>query len=254
MASSILVRDFLGRISTALLDLSPQFERWSESELVGAINDGQRAIAKYLPHSCAQVATIKLVPGSRQSIELIPSSRIVPPAQDLYGTMLLSINCNKGELGTEEGASVKQISVETLDATDPLWRSRSGSFIKQYTYDPRTPKHFNVYPAAGASTHVEISLLANPTQIVISSPGEYATGGSGASRLSIDDTYSDDLMHYVLARANMKEAEFSGNANLAASYTSLFINSINAQALAMTGQNPNLQTLPFSPEVPAAAQ
>lgn len=254
MASSILVRDFLGRVSTALLDLAPQFERWSESELVGAVNDGQRAIAKYLPHSSSRVIVAKLVSGSRQAIDYIPASRVYQGSGDVYGVSLLSLNCNRGSDGATEGGSIRSISAETMDSTDPLWRSKTGSSIKSYSYDPRTPKHFNVSPAVTGNVYVEMSILSNPTPVVVTSAGQFAMSGSSGVKLSIDDTYSDDLLHYVLARANMKEAEFSGNANLAASYTTLFVNSINAQATAMTGQNPNLQTLPFSPTAPAAAQ
>lgn len=254
MASSILVREFLSRVSTALLDMAPQFERWSESELVGAINDGQRAIAKYLPYSCSQVVIFKLTPGARQSIEYISGSRVYPAGTEIYGSMLLSLNSNRGSTGADEGVSIRAVSVETLDSTNPSWRSKTSDTIKHYTFDPRTPKHFNVYPAPSGDVYVEGSMLCNPTPIVISSPGQFAVGGSSATKLSIDDTFSDDLFNYVLARSNMKEAEFSGNANLAATYTAMFVNSINAQASAMTGQNPNLQTLPFTPEAPAAAQ
>ena len=45
----MLVREVLRRVCTLLTDVSPQFVRWSEGELVDWVNDGQLAIARYLP-------------------------------------------------------------------------------------------------------------------------------------------------------------------------------------------------------------
>lgn len=254
MASSILVRDFLKDVSTALLDLSPQFERWTEAELVSAVNDGQRAIAKFLPHSCSRVDVVKLAPGVRQSIEFIPSSRVYAGSGDIYGAQLLGVNCDMGPTGATPGDAIRIVAVDVLDASTPSWRTKTGTKVRQYTYDPRVPKVFNVSPgvASAANVWVEVSLLANPTPLSTAG-GIFGMAGSSPIKLSIDDQYIDDLRHYVLARANLKEAEYGGNANMAATYTTLFVNSINAQAQAVSGQNPNLQTLPFAPNSPATA-
>lgn len=257
MPSTTLVKDFLFRVSTQLLDLSPQFERWSEVELVDALNDGQRVIAKLLPHTCSRVDAVRLVPGTRQSIALIRADSIVPgdgrsPA-DTYGQMLLGVHRTMGTNGLMPGNALRIVDRDVLDATQPDWHTKTGT-PREYTYDPRTPKVFYVSPGvpANVSTWVEISLVADPTPVP-NTGGLFGKSGGATTLLSIDDRNVDDLFYYVLARANLKEAEYGGNANLAASYTQLFVNSMNGQIAAVTGVNPNLKNLPMNPGAMASA-
>ena len=105
---------------------------------------------------------------------------------------------------------------------------------------------------------VEVAYLADPVVIPLPAPvppatSAYGYNGTSTTTISIDDKYVDDLVNYILARAYLKDAEFAGSANLATAHTNLFISSLNAQVTAMTGVNPNLKTLPFTPNLPAAA-
>ena len=63
----------------------------------------------------------------------------------------------------------------------------------------------------------------------------------------MSDEYIDDLVNYIVARANMKPVEWA-DGNKAAYFTSLFTGSLNAKVVAVTGNNPNLTRLPFAPE------
>ncbi len=257
MLSSTLVKDFLFRTSTQLLDLAPQFERWGEIELVDAVNDGQRVIAKLLPHTCSRVDTVRLVPGTRQGIALIRAADILPgdgsAAVDAYGQMLLGVHRNMGGDGLTPGSTLRIVDRDVLDSTQPDWHTKAGT-PREYTYDPRTPKVFYVSPGVPATgnTWVEISFVADPTPVP-NTGGLFAKSGNSTIKLSIDDRNVDDLFYYVMARANLKEAEYGGNANLAASYTQLFVNSMNGQVAAVTGVNPNLKNLPMNPGAPASA-
>lgn len=257
MPSSTLVKDFLFRTSTQLLDLAPQFERWGETELVDAVNDGQRVIAKLLPHTCSRVDTVRLVPGTRQGIALIRAADILPgdgsAAVDAYGQMLLGVHRNMGGDGRTPGSTLRIVDRDVLDSTQPDWHTKAGT-PREYTYDPRTPKVFYVSPGVPATgnTWVEISFVADPTPVP-NTGGLFAKSGNSTIKLSIDDRNVDDLFYYVMARANLKEAEYGGNANLAASYTQLFVNSMNGQVAAVTGVNPNLKNLPMNPGAPASA-
>lgn len=257
MPSTILVKDFLFRVSTQLLDLSPQFERWGEVELVDALNDGQRVIAKLLPHTCSRVDAMKLAPGTRQSIALVRAANIIPgdgsAAVDTYGQMLLGVHRNLGTDGATPGNTLRIVDRDVLDATQPDWHTKSGA-PREYTYDPRTPKVFYVSPGvpAAGNTWVEVSFVADPAPVP-NTGGLFAKSGNSTIKLSIDDRNVDDLFYYVMARANLKEAEYGGNANLAASYTQMFINSMNGQVAAVTGVNPNLKNLPMNPGAPASA-
>lgn len=257
MPSSTLVKDFLLRVSTQLLDMGPQFERWSETELVDATNDGQLVLAKYMPHTCARVDSIKLAAGTRQYIGYIPAAMVLPsdgssPA-DVYGYMLQGVNRYMGANGATPGIAIRIADKETLDAVAPDWHTKTGT-PRQYTFDPRNPKHFYVSPGvkAGDNVWVEVSLLADPVKIP-NTGNLYGATSVSTTKLSIDDRNVDDLFHYVMARANLKDAEYGGNAALASTYTNLFVGSVNAQVTALTGVNPNLKTLPLNPAAPASA-
>lgn len=257
MPSSVLVKDFLERVSSQLLDLAPQFDRWSETELVNATNDGQLVLAKYMPHTCARVDTMKLSAGTRQYIGYIPAAMILPsdgssPA-DTYGAMLQGVHRYMGANGTTPGNAIRIADKETLDAVSPDWHTKTGT-PRQYTFDPRNPKHFYVSPGVkpGDNVWVEVSMLADPPKIP-NTGNLYGSASASTTKLSIDDRNVDDLFHYVMARANLKDAEYGGNAALAATYINLFVGSVNAQVAALTGVNPNLKTLPLNPAAPASA-
>ena len=252
MSATVLVKDLLYQVSTQLHDLAPQFTRWTEKELVGWLNDGQRAIAKYMPSSCSRVDVIKLAPGTRQSIELIPAARILPgdgsTPVDVSGLALLDVRRNMGVNGITPGDAIRIVDMEILDSIYPDWHTKSGT-PTQYAFKPVTPKTFYVSPGVPTadSVWVEASLIALPTPIV--STGSLGFGGSSTVKISVSDTYTDDLINYILARAYMKDAEFAANSNLASAHTTLFTSSINAQTAALTGVSANLQSLPLNPNL-----
>lgn len=260
MASSILVRDVLEQVSRHLTDFAPQFEGWTQVELLSYLNDGQRAIAKYLPSSCSRIDSIRLAPGTRQTVATILAADIIPgdgsSAADVHGNAVLSVSHLMGADGATPGRALRIVDRDVLDASQPGWHVVAASATAtptQYTFDPRNPKTFYVCPGVPSAVALwaEVSYLADPVAIP---DGNYAATGGSTVKLSIDDKYADDLINYLMARAYMKESEFAANANLSASHTNLFTSSINAQATALTGVNPNLTTLPMSPSVPAAAR
>lgn len=260
MASSILVRDVLEQVSRHLTDFAPQFTRWTQVELLSFLNDGQRAVAKYLPTACSRIDSIRLSPGTRQSIDFILAAAVIPgdgsAAADVRGNAVLGVSHLTGANGATPGRALRLVDRDVLDASLPGWHAAPASAAvtpTQYTYDPRNPKIFYVCPGVhpSATLWAEVSYLADPVAIPA---GNYAATGGSNTTLSIDDKYADDLVNYVMARAYMKESEFAANANLSAAHTNLFTSSVNAQSVALTGVNPNLTTLPMTPAVPAAAR
>lgn len=262
MAGSILVKDVLYRVSKDLGDIAPQFNRWTQRELVNALNDGQRAIAKYLPSACARVDSIKLSAGTKQSIALILAANIKPgdgsTAVDVRGNMLQYVTRLMGADGLVAGRALRIVDRDVLDAVNPDWNlaTSTGKRPTQYTFDPRTPQIFYVAPGipAADTVWVEVAMLADPAALPNIGSEDYGQASADTHVLSIDDKYLDDLMHYMMARSNMKDTESQASMQKVSAYTSLFVNSINAQAMAMTGVNPNLQSLPFSGQVPATAR
>lgn len=254
-----LVRELFYRASAQLNDLSPQFLRWKQRELVDALNDGQRAIAKYIPSSSARVDSVKLAPGSKQSIERILAATILPgdgssPA-DVNGTYLQAAVRNMGNNGLTPGLPIRVADREILDTTTPDWHTPPvGTYtgVRGVVFDPRFPKVYYAWPAVPTGTNwwIEISMLADPVLVPHAAEGVYAWEGASNVTISIDDKYVDDLLTYILARAFMKDAEWAANPAMAQNYTQMFVGSVNGQATSLTGVNPNLQSLPFNPNVP----
>jgi hypothetical protein len=256
------VRDTLFRVSKDLGDSAPQFQRWTQKELVHALNDGQRAIAKFLPYACARVDAIKLVTGTKQSIALIPALSIKPgdgsTAVAVRGNALQFVSRNMGADGLTPGGALSIADKDILDNCSPNWHlpSKSGTKPGEYTYDPRNPQVFYVNPSVPAAdtVWVEVSLLADPGEVPNVGSEDYTAASISTQVLSVDDKYLDDLVHYMMARAHMKDAESQASAELASAYSGMFVSSINAQATAMTGVNPNLQSLPMNPHVAAMSR
>lgn len=265
MAGTILVKDAVWRISVLLNDASPQFSRWTEKEIVNWLNDAHMAIAKFLPAACSRVDAIKLVPGTRQSIESIAAVNCKPgdgstPAAAILGTQVLDVIRNMGADGLTPGNAIRLLSDgrEVMDAQNPGWHAVTGAAVSGYMYDPRMPRYFYVTPGVPATPGkwAEVAYAAQP--IAIPNTGTvgaelYLVSGVSTTKISVNDEHLDDLVNYTCARALMKNASFAANGPSAANYTALFTGSLNAKVMALTGNNPNLQRLPFAPEPIGAA-
>jgi hypothetical protein len=260
--NSAKVKDILFRVCTQLQDISPQFRSWTERELVDWLNDGQKAIAKYIPFACSRVDAVKLNPGTRQSIDMIDADNLLPgdgtTAITVYGNFLNDVVRNMGTDGMTPGRVIQVVSREMLDYSNPDWHTAPATGrVDEYTFDIRTPKVFYVSPPVGTTpVWVEISFMADPDVIPNTGTPQaplYGMDGDSEAAITIDDKYIDDLVNYVLARAQFKDADYAMAPGSAASYMQLFVSSINSQVQAITGNNPNLKTLPFTPQLPAAA-
>ena len=263
MTGTVLVREVLWRASVVLNDSAPQFQRWNERELVDWLNDGQMAITKYLPAACSRIDSIKLRPGTLQSIETIAPADCKPgdgstPSQPIKGIQFLRAICNTGADGATPGMAVRVVKAEILDSQSPDWHSIAKTVVRSFVYDPLTPRYFHVTPGAHASTPVwlRVAYIAQPALIPNTGTTEsplYAREGSSALPIGISDEYVDDLVNYIVSRANMKDVEWA-DGNKAQSFAALFMSSLNAKIAVITGTNPNLQQLPFAPTPLAQAK
>jgi len=255
-----LVRDALYRVSVLLGDTRPQFVAWGERELVLWLNDAQRVICKFLPVAGVRVDAVKLLPGTRQSIGFIEAARIIPgdggTPLDTQGNTVDDLIRNMGIDGLTPGRAIRLVARRDLDALNPDWHITPGDGpVEQYTFDPRFPTEFYVQPGIPETPEVwvELAYQAFPNDIPNTGmPGAelYAYAGSSTTTLAIDDQYIDDVVSYVMARAWLKDPQ---KAATGAGYLQQFLSSINAQAKAMTGTNPNLKVLPLAAEPAAAA-
>jgi hypothetical protein len=256
MAGTQLVKDVLGRVCVLLQDIATQYQRWPEHELVDWLNDAQVAVTKYLPAACSRIDSIRLKPGTLQTIEAIAPAYCIPgdgstSTSTVLGTQFLRLICNMGPDGLTPGKATRVVVWDILDSQSPDWHTVAKTAVDSYTYDPLTPRHFQVTPGVHASTPVWVraAFIAQPTRIpntgTIGAPA-YAASGTSTQAISISDEYVDDLVNYVVARANMKDVEWA-DGNKAQAFAGMFMSSLNAKIAVITGTNPNLKQLPFAP-------
>lgn len=256
MASNTTVREVLRRVSSLLQDDDPQFTRYSETSLVDAVMDAERAIHEVLPASCSRIDSLKLKPGTLQSIEDIVAANCIlfdgtTPAANIKGSLFITAICNMGA-GATPGRAIRPVEEgrEALDAIDPTWHTSVDVVVKHFVFDPATPRHFLVVPGVHATTPVwaRISYVAMPLLIPnTGTPGAPVYGVAQAStvKLSVHDEHVADVVSYVCARALMANAQFASATGMKASdYAAMFTASLNAKATAILGYNPNLKHLP----------
>jgi hypothetical protein len=219
---AVSVQSVIDRVQTTLQDTTGV--RWPVvGELVLWINDAQREIALLKPDASAKNTTITLVEGTKQDI---PSD----------GNRLLRAVRNMSAASGGTGKrSVRLVQREVLDAQTPDWHDPlvSGdaahtSVVKHYIYDEQNPRNFYVYPGVSGSAYLEIIYSANPSTV-----------GQG-DNLDIPDIYANAVMNYVLYMAYMKDAEYAGNNQRAASHFQIFTTSVTGKGQVDALTTPNM--------------
>lgn len=202
--------------------------RWQVNELVRYLNDGQREIAIHRPDATRLFAAQPLLAGSRQSI---PTT----------GTKLIEIIRNS----TGNKRAIRQVSRDILDAQSPGWHNMTGvTEVIHFTYDPREPTTYYVYPPAADGAMVDIVFSAIPTDITEPADGSLYTAVSG--NISVADIYSNALQDYILYRSFTKDSTYAGNGARAAAHYTQFANALGIEikgtvAVApTTAGNPNM--------------
>lgn len=220
---AVTVQSVIDRVQKTLQDTTGV--RWPVvDELVLWVNDAQREIALLKPDASAKNTTITLVAGTKQEI---PND----------GNRLLRVVRNMSAASNGVGKrAVRIVQREVLDAQTPDWHDPTitgdaahAGVVKHYIYDEQNPRNFYVYPgiAATSSAYVEIIYSANPATV--------AQNGN----LDIPDIFANAVMNYVLYMAYMKDAEYAGNNQRAASHFQLFTTSVTGKGQVDALTTPN---------------
>lgn len=198
--------------------------RWTEDELLGWLNDGQRQIALIRPDSSVTTANVTLVAGTKQTL---PSA----------GLRLIDVIRNMGVGGATEGDAVRLVDREVLDAQRPGWHAETeSSSVKHYVFDARNPKTFYVYPPAVVNSTVEAIYSVAPTDCA-----------TVASTIAVDDTYQNPLLDWVLYRAFSKDAEYAANQELAVKHLTAFTSALGVKTEVDMATSPGRNAPPFNP-------
>ncbi|GEK46552.1 hypothetical protein HPA02_08350 [Bisbaumannia pacifica] len=181
------VGDIISRAKRILQERG-QGVRWTDSELIGWLNEAYVAVAVQRPDAHARVGMIDLQAGARQTL----------PAD---GLRLMEV------LSGESGRAIRETSRRTLATMRPNWQAEEAdSEFEFYLHDDLHPAVFWVYPPALAGARVEASYVATPAQHNTAS-----LSAVEASAISVSDRYATALLDFVLYRAFAKDAEAQAN-------------------------------------------
>lgn len=193
--------------------------RWTNAELIGWLNSGQREIVLLKPNSLTTNAAVAMTAGTKQSL----------PAT---GLMLIDVVRNMGLDGLTPGRAVTAISRDVLDTSIPDWHAATPSAAaKHYVYDARDPKVFYLYPPQPASpAKLEIVYSVAPADIDIDT-----------DTITVDDIYEGCLIDYILYRAYSKDADFAGNGERAMAHYQAFQSALGLKLKNEAGMAPPMK-------------
>ena len=184
--------------------------RWTETELLGWINSGQREIAIAKPNALTSNTTMQLTASSTKQV--IPAT----------GIQLMEVVRNMGADGLTPGRAITGIDRGVLDKTIPTWHSDANSSgdVKHFTADPRDPKTFYVWPKAPATAlYVELVMAISPTPLA-----------TMADTIVFDDIYETVLIDYVLYRAYGKDSKHTANMERSTNHYQAFQNALGLKS------------------------
>lgn len=202
--------EIIDRAGTLIQDTG--YVRWTRRELLGYLNDAQKQIAIHRPDASTVNETFSTAAGTKQSI----------PAA---GLRLIDVVRNVG------GRVITQVSRKVLDEQLPNWHetpAAGSTAAEHFTYDPRDPKTFYLYPKMQASQDIEIVYSVSPAVIssttAESDPNDLSD--IAATTISVDDIYFNPILDFVLYRAYAKDTEYAGNVQRASMHLQSFANAL----------------------------
>lgn len=223
----ITAKSIIDKAAVQLTDIAGI--RWTRAELLGWINDGQRAIASVQPNASSEVVVVQLAAGTRQAV----------PAD---GWMLLDIYRYMGTNGATPGRAIRLISRELLDSFNMYWHSATpNAEPKNFVYDLQDQRAFYVYPPNTGTGYVQLNYAQIPADLA-----------SENDAITIIEIYQPALLDYVLYRTCAKDAEYAPGVALAQMYMSSFATLIGGKDSAERTNNPNQALLAHNPNVPGS--
>lgn len=202
--ATIKVTDVISRVESILQDANV---RWPRLELQKWLNEAYLSIVLLRPDANAKTATFTCVAGTKQTITA--SSGGYPSAISL-------LDVTRNVATSSDKKVVRVVARSVLDDQRPSWHAEVASVnIQHYTYDPRNPKCFYVYPPATTAAQLEVTYADVPGAHAL---GEGALNPTAATSdvILLDDIYLSPLTDWILYRAYSKDAENGNNEQRAA--------------------------------------
>lgn len=134
-------------------------QRYTDATLLGFVNQATKRLALARPDLFAVLSDI---PTTADTVaQALPSDAF----------RLLDI------FGVKTGSAVLEVDRETLDRSDPTWRSAASGTPESFMRDPRSPNTFFLYPPPSSGVVLEGQYAQSPSTYALtdtmSLPGAY---------------------------------------------------------------------------------
>ena len=218
MATSTVTADQVTASARRLLqDASTVTQRWTTQLLVDLLNEAQLALVALRHDAHTRSVAFPLIPGTRQSLS------------DTDYIVLIRAVRNLGVAGNIPGRVISMVSMEQMDASDPLWHSTPESEeVLHAVFDERSEDAFYVWPKAKLGTHIELVVSVPPTRITKLS-----------DNISLPDVYAPALAAYICYAALAQDMDNTVNRELVniwyAQFTALLMGKDDAEAMLKRG-------------------
>jgi hypothetical protein len=213
--STVKVTDVIRRVEHVLQDTNI---RWPRTELQNWLNESYLAITLLRPDANAKSGSFTCAAGTRQVLTTeFPSA-----------LRLLDVTRNLAVSSSRK--VIRMVARSVLDDQRPTWHAETGTVdIQHFTYDPRQPKEFFVYPPATTSAEIEIVYADAPGAHTLTEAQLDPDTGSDEV-IKLDDIYMSPMIDWVLYRAYSKDAEYGANEARAAAAYQAFNAAIGAKS------------------------
>lgn len=194
--STVKVIDVIRRVEDVLQDSNI---RWPRTELQNWMNESYLAITLARPDANAKSGTFTCAAGTRQ----------VLTAEFPSALRLLDVTRNLAT--TSNYRVIRLVSRSVLDDQRPGWHAETGTVnIQHFTFDPRQPKEFFVYPPATTAAQVEVVYTDSPGSHSLTEE-QLDPEGTNTEVIKLDDIYMSPVIDWILYRAYSKDAEYGAN-------------------------------------------
>ncbi len=213
--ATIKVTDIVKRVEDVLQDSNV---RWPRLELQNWLNEAYLQIVLLRPDATAKTGTFTCVSGTRQVLTTgFPTAiRLLDVVRNLAATSAKKV--------------IRLVDRSVLDDQRPSWHAETATVdIQHFTFDPRQPKEFFVYPPATTAAQIEVIYTDAPGAHTLTAAQLDPTGGS-AETIKLDDIYLSALIDWILYRAFSKDSEFAANAARANAHYQAFTAGVGAKS------------------------
>lgn len=204
--------DVIKRVEDVIQDSNV---RWPRIELQNWINESYLQIVLLRPDANSKTGTFTCAVGTRQVLTTG------------FSTSLRLLDVVRNLAASSKKKVVRLINRSVLDDQRPSWHAETTTVdVQNYTFDPRQPKEFFVYPPATVEAQVEVVYADAPGAHALSEADLNPSSGN-TEVIKLDDIYLSAIVDWVLYRAFSKDAEHAANASRAGAHHQAFISGIS---------------------------